>query len=171
MWLFDNLIIQAALLQISIIWPNKYSAPWVPASMEVVHKMLKLAGVGPDDLIYDLGCGDGRIIIAAAREYGARAVGIEQDLLRYLWCQILLTFLGLRRRVRIIYGDFFEQNLSAADVVTCYLLQNTNEALQDKFKQELQPNTRIVSLNFTFPEFNLVGEDDKANLYLYNLKP
>jgi len=95
MWLFDNLTIQAVLLKISIIWPEKYSAPWVPASMKVVHKMLQLAKVGPEDLVYDLGCGDGRTIITAAREYGARAVGIELDPLRYLWCQFLITVLRL----------------------------------------------------------------------------
>ena len=169
MWFFENLNIQATLLKISILWPNKYNAPWVPASMDVVHKMLQLANVGPEDIVYDLGCGDGRTAITAAQEYGARAVGIELDPLRFLWCQVLITFLGLRGRVRIIFGDFFQQDLCAADVVTCYLQQSVNEELQDKFTRELPPNARIVSHNATFPKFNLVGEDE-AGLYLYQLK-
>ena len=170
MWIFDHPGIQAALLKISILWPNKYNAPWVPASMQIVHQMLQFAEVGPGDLVYDLGCGDGRIIITAAREYGARAVGIEIDLLRYLWCQTLITVLRLRGQVRIVYGDFFKQDLRHADIVICYLLQHTNEALQGKFEQDLQPNTRIVSHNFTFPKFNLVSEDEETRLSLYNLK-
>lgn len=170
MWPFDNLTIQAALLKISIFWPTKYNAPWLPASMEIVHKTLQLAEVGPEDLIYDLGCGDGRTIITAARDYGAKAVGIELDLLRYLWCQLLVTILGLRGRVRIIYGDFFQHNISAADVVTCYLGQATNETLQTKFEQELRPNARVVSYNFTFPKLNLISQDDQAELFLYDLR-
>ena len=129
-----------------------------------------MAEVGPDDLVYDLGCGDGRIIITAARRYGARAVGIELDPLRYLWCQMLITVLGLRDRVRIVQGNFFKQDLSAADVVACYLLRDTNKKLQDKFKNELSPNTRVVSNYFTFPGLQLVNEDKEEKLYLYSLK-
>jgi len=169
MWFFDNLTIQAALLKISIIWPDKYNAPWVPASMKVVHKMLELAKVGSEDLVYDLGCGDGRIIIVAAQNYGSRAIGIEIDPLRYVWCQILITILGLRDRVQIIFGDFFNKDLSDADVVTCYLLPATNEKLEDKFEQELQANTRVVSHDFLFSGLQLQRKDYEHDLYLYHL--
>ena len=168
MWIFENPRIQATLLKISILWPNKYSVPWVPASMQIVRKMLALADVGSEDRVYDLGCGDGRIVITAARDYGVYAVGIERDFIRYLWCQILIAVLGLRDRVSIVYGDFFEQDISKATVITCYLQQSTNEELQRKFKRELQPNARIVSYNFTFPKFDLAAED-AAGLYLYHL--
>ena len=164
------LIIFLIILVISMIWTNSRGAPWVPTPMSMVHKMLQMAEVGPDDLVYDLGCGDGRIIITAARRYGARAVGIELDPLRYLWCQMLITVLGLRDRVRIVQGNFFKQDLSAADVVACYLLRDTNKKLQDKFKNELSPNTRVVSNYFTFPGLQLVNEDKEEKLYLYSLK-
>jgi SAM-dependent methyltransferase len=131
--------------------------------------MLIMAEVGPDDVVYDLGCGDGRTIITAARHYGARAVGIEIDPLRYLWCQMRITALGLRDRVRIVYGDFFAQDLRDADVVTCYLIQSTNKALEGKLKQELDPSARVVSNTFTFPGLHLVRQDDQAKVYLYNL--
>jgi hypothetical protein len=110
------------------------------------------------------------LIITAARHYGARAVGIEIDPLRYLWCQIRITILGLRGRVCVVYGSFYRQDLSDADVVTCYLLQSTNEKLERKFKQELCPSTRVVSNSFTFPGLHLLGCDSEARLYLYNLK-
>jgi len=138
--------------------------------MSMVHEMLTMAEVGPDDLVYDLGCGDGRIIVTAARRYGARAVGIELDPLRFLWCQMLITFLGLRGRIRIVYGDFFKQDLSAASVVTCYLLTVTNKKLEGKFKSELRPDTRVVSNYFIFPSLQLVSEDKEEKLYLYNLR-
>lgn len=139
--------------------------------MSKVHKMLDMAEVGPDDLLYDLGCGDGRMIVTAARHYGARAVGIEIDPLRYLWCQTLVTILGLRDRIRVVYGDFNAQDLSAADVVTCYLLQRTNEQLEEKFKRELRPSTRVLSHDFTFPGLQLVRKDDDDWLYLYHPLP
>jgi predicted RNA methylase len=133
-----------------------------------VHKMLQLAKIGPNDLIYDLGCGDGRIIVVAAHYYGSRAIGIEIDPLRYVWCQILITILRLRDRVQVIFGDFFKTDLSDADVVTCYLLPTTNEKLESKFMQELQANTRIVSHDFIFPRLKLQQQDDEYNLYLYH---
>jgi SAM-dependent methyltransferase len=155
---------------VSVSWTTARGAPWVPTSMKRVHKMLAMAEVGPGDLVYDLGCGDGRMIITAARRYGARAVGIEIDPLRYLWCQTLITTLGLRDRVRVVYGDFFAQDLSDADVVTCYLLQSTNERLQGKLRQELDPGTRVVSNDFTFPRLHLLRQDTRAKLYLYELR-
>jgi SAM-dependent methyltransferase len=133
----------------------------------MVRKMLAMAEVGAEDLVYDLGCGDGRTIVTAARRYGSRAVGIEIDPLRYLWCQALISVLGLRERVRIVYGDFFNQDLSNADVVTCYLLQSTNNKLEKKLKQELRPGTRVVSNTFTFAGLHKVREDGDARLYLY----
>ena len=150
-------------------WTGARGAPWVPTSMKTVRRMLTMAEVGPGDPVYDLGCGDGRTIVTAARRYGARAVGIEIDPLRYLWCQMLITVLGLRDRVQLVYGDFFNEDLSDADVVTCYLLQSTNEKLEGKLRQELSPGTRVVSNTFTFPRLRLQRKDDGARLYLYNL--
>lgn len=163
------LLIILIVLVISIIWTNSRGAPWVPTPMSMVHEMLTMAEVGPNDVVYDLGCGDGRIIVAAARRYGARAVGIELDPLRFLWCQMLITVLGLRDRVRIVYGNFFKQELSSASVVTCYLLRDTNKKLQGKFKAELDPNARVVSNYFTFPGLQLVNGNEEEKLYLYRL--
>jgi len=170
MWVIIILFVLFVVLVTSISWTNLRGAPWVPTPMNVVHKMLTIAEVGPDDLVYDLGCGDGRLIVTAARHYGSRAVGIEIDPLRYLWCQALITVLGLRDRVNIIFGDFFAQNLSTADVVTCYLLQSTNNKLMEKLKEELQPGTRVVSHAFSFPGLHKVRQDDEAMLYLTNLE-
>ena len=169
MWAITALFILTLVALISILWTNRVGAPWVPTPMKKVHKMLKIAEVGPGDLVYDLGCGDGRTIVTAARRYGARAVGIEIDPLRYLWCQMLINVLGLRDRVRVVYGSFYRQDLSEADVVTCYLLQSTNEKLESKLKEELHPSTRVVSNSFTFPGLRLLRKDSDAEIYLYDL--
>jgi SAM-dependent methyltransferase len=163
------LSILAFVALMSILWTNRTGAPWVPTPMKKVHKMLQMAEVGPGDVVYDLGCGDGRTIVTAARHYGARAVGIEIDPLRYLWCQVLITVLGLRRRVRVVYGSFYRRDLSEASVVTCYLLQSTNEKLEGKLKRELRPGTRVVSNSFTFPGLRLLRQDSHAGIYLYGL--
>ncbi len=156
------------VLVITFVWTSFLGAPWVPTPMRMVHTMLIMAEVGPEDLVYDLGCGDGRMIVTAARRYGAKAVGVEIDPLRYFWCRMLIRILGLRDRVLVVFGDFFNQDLSDADVVTCYLLQSTNDKLQDKFERELRPGTRVVSNTFTFSGLDKVREDGDARLYLVN---
>ena len=168
MEIFTYVLFLILVLVITFVWTSLVGAPWVPTSMKLVHKMLVLAEVGPDDLVYDLGCGDGRMIVAAARHYGARAVGIEIDPLRYLWCQVLISVLGLRDRVRVVYGNFFTQDLGDADVVTCFLLQATNLRLERKLKRELRPGTRVLSNRFAFPSLYKVRQDGEAMLYLCN---
>ena len=153
-------------LVISFSWTRFMGAPWVPSTRRMVHKMLKLADVGSEDVVYDLGCGDGRTIITAARQFGAKAVGIEIDPLRYLWCQLLVTILGLRDRIEIIYGSFFTQDLSRATVVTCYLLQDTNDKLEKKLINELRSGTRVVSNTFVFPRLEPIRQDNNARLYV-----
>ena len=152
---------------VSVVWPSWRGAPWVPSSRAMVKSMLSIADVGPDDVVYDLGCGDGRMITTAARRYGARAVGIEIDPLRYLWCQLLITVLGLRGRVRILFGNFFSKDLGQADVVTCYLMQDTNQKLITKFETELKFGARVVSNTFTFNGMHPVRENGGARLYVF----
>lgn len=170
MWLVGLGIAFILIAAISISWTYYRGAPWAPTPMSLVHQMLQMAEVGLQDVVYDLGCGDGRMIVTAARRYGARAVGIEIDPLRYLWCQLLITVLGLRSRVRVVYGDFFKQEFRDADVVTCYLLRDTNKQLEEKLKRELKPGTRVISNYFIFPGLQLVQEDKEAKLYLYQIK-
>jgi predicted RNA methylase len=156
------------ILAISISWTISRGAPWVPTSMKMVHKMLKLAELKPDELVYDLGCGDGRFIITAALSYRARAVGIELDPLRFLWCQIMITVLGLRERVKVLHGDLFKADLSEADVVTCFLLPSTNKKIEGKLLDELRPGTRVVSNTFLFNQVPPTKRDGKAVLYHFS---
>jgi predicted RNA methylase len=156
------------ILIISVSWTNFKGAPWVPTPLGVVNDMLQLADVKENELVYDLGCGDGRIIVTAALRYRARAVGIELDPLRYLWCQLLITVFGLRGRVTVHLGDFFNHDLSQADVVTCYLLPETNKRLEEKLLKELKPETRVVSNTFLFHQVQPVKQDRKVRLYHFS---
>ena len=105
--------------------------------------------------------------VSSSRRRGAmaRAVGIEIDPLRYLWCQFLVAIMGQRQRVQIVFGNFFHKDLSAATVMVCYLMPDALTKLEDKFRQELRAETRIISNRFTFPNFELIQEEGEARLY------
>jgi len=155
----------------SLIWTASRGAPWVPTSREVIDSMLAMAEVCPGEVVYDLGCGDGRVLIRAAGRFGARAVGVELDISRYLWSSAAVTFHGLWKRVRIIRADLFSVDLSEADVVFAFLLQNTNDRLKDKLRRELRPGARIISNTFTFSGLPLTAVDEQLHLYLYRIAP
>ena len=126
---------------------------FTPTRHNIADAMLKLAGVGPDDVVYDLGSGDGRIPITAARQYGARAVGIDIDPVRIGEANANLkmagaTDPGLLSRVRFLNNDLFVTNISEATVVTLYLLPSLNIKLIPKLNKELKPGTRVVSHAF-----------------------
>jgi cyclopropane fatty-acyl-phospholipid synthase-like methyltransferase len=163
------LLVLLGIVLLFILWTSFRGAPWFPTSLANVRKMLAMADVQPGEVVYDLGSGDGRVIIMAARRFGARAVGIEIDPLRYLWTRMLITVLGLQGEVRVVWGDFFDQDLSQADVVTVYLLQKTNTRLMDKLRRELRPGARVVSNTFIFPGWALARKDSEAQLYMYKM--
>ncbi|MGH7312238.1 MAG: SAM-dependent methyltransferase [Candidatus Rokuibacteriota bacterium] len=121
---------------------------YVPTPQSVVDEMLKLTKVGKNDVVYDLGSGDGRILITAARKYGARGVGYDIDPDRVREATENAAKAGVDKRVRFIQGDLFEANLREATVVTLYLLQSLNVKLRPKLFAELRPGTRIVSHDF-----------------------
>jgi ubiquinone/menaquinone biosynthesis C-methylase UbiE len=152
-----------------------YDVPFVPTPEVVVRRMLQLANVKKDEVLYDLGCGDGRIVIMAAREFKALPTCIE--IRKDLYEQTLrrIKDLGLEDRVRVIYGNFFEADLSNADVVTMYLLTSVNERIKPKLERELRPGTRVISHDFEVPGWKpLIAEDlyeewRSHKVYLYKI--
>ena len=144
-----------------------FGAPWSPTPKESVHAMHKMAKVGKNDLVYDLGSGFGRISMIAAKDYDARSVGIEIDPIKHIISESWAKISMLTDRVQFIRGNFFDVDLSDADVVTCYLLHPTNKKLMDKFESELKIGTRIVSHSFTFPGWKMIDKDETKNLFLY----
>jgi cyclopropane fatty-acyl-phospholipid synthase-like methyltransferase len=122
---------------------------FVPTPAEVVTAMLKLANVTAKDVVYDLGCGDGMIVTAAAKEFGARAVGIDINPVRVKEANERVAKAGVTDKVKILNEDLFEAKIGDATVVTLYLLQTLNEKLIPKLNRELKPGTRIVSQTFS----------------------
>jgi SAM-dependent methyltransferase len=121
---------------------------FVPSRNAVADAMLQFAGVGPNDLVYDLGSGDGRILILAAQKYGARGVGIEIDPALVAKARAVARDGAVADRVTFVEGDFFTADISAATVVTLYLSTTTNRRLVEKLRRELRPGARVVSQQF-----------------------
>jgi SAM-dependent methyltransferase len=120
---------------------------FVPTREPVVDAMLEAAAVGPTDIVYDLGCGDGRIVVAAARR-GARAVGIDIDPQRIREANENAKEAGVTDKVTFIEADLFEADIRAATVVTLYLLPSLNVKLRPMLMEQLRPGTRVVSHDF-----------------------
>ena len=134
--------------QQSPVAPPALRAPDVayePTATEVVHAMLRLAKVTADDVVYDLGRGDGRIVITAARHFGARGVGVDIDPLRIAESRENARQAGVTDRIRFLTEDLFLTDLGDATVVTLFLSQEVNLALRPKLQRELKRGTRIVS--------------------------
>lgn len=162
------IILSIAILCL-MIFGHQFGAPWIPTSNDIVYKMLSLAGVKNDEVVYDLGSGDGRIIITAAKEFHARSVGIEINPLWVFWTQLVVNTLKLRGRVKVVWGDFFRKDLSEANIVTLFLIQHTNDKLKPKLERELAPGTRVVSHAFTFNGWNPIKIDAESQIYVYRL--
>ena len=126
-------------------------APFVPSPTIVVEKMLELAEVKPGETVYDLGCGDARIVLTAAQKFGAKAVGIELDDGRYQNCVKKVKEAGLDDRVKIVHGNITEISVKEADIVTLYLLESANERLRTMLERDLRPGARVVSHDFSMP--------------------
>jgi ubiquinone/menaquinone biosynthesis C-methylase UbiE len=126
-------------------------APFVQTPLEVAKKMLALSQIRSGEVLYDLGCGDGRLIILAAKETGARATGVElrEDLIERARTEI--KRLNLETKVNVIQGNFFDISISDADVVTLYLTSSANERLRPKLEAELKQGARVVSHDFKVP--------------------
>ena len=133
--------------------PVKKDVPFVATPRPVVEQMLKMAKVSADDLVYDLGSGDGRIVITAAQKYRARGVGVDIDPQRIREAEQNARQAGVTDRVRFIQGDLFETNLHPATVVTLYLLPSVNVRLRPKLLAQLRPGTPVVSHEFDMGEW------------------
>ena len=153
-----------------VIWSDIIGAGFEPTSRKRVLKMLEMAQVKPDDLVYDLGSGDGRIVIEAARGFNAEAVGIEADPIRYIWSRLMVLLSGKGRKASILWGNFFWKDISKATVVTLFLSQKANYKLKKKLELELKPGTRIVSYFWTFHGWKpIMTDDDDDQIYMYIL--
>lgn len=139
-------------------------APYVAMEQPVVDRILRLAKLEEEDILYDLGSGDGRISITAALTYHCRSVGIEIDKLRYLYSQYQRAILRLSDKVTFLNKNIFEVNLSEATVLVVYLTEQANQALEEKFLTELNPGTLIIAPSFPFSNWSPIFIDQNPAL-------
>lgn len=150
-----------------ILWTYFIGAGWQPTSRRVVKKMLNMAELKPEDALYDLGSGDGRILKEACKAYGTYSVGLEADPLRVLWSRLNLRFSGLSDVSHVTWGNFFNYHIGDASVVTIFLWRGTNERLKAKFQEELKPGTRVVSYYWKIEGWKPRKIDEEEKIYLY----
>ena len=153
-------------------------APFVPTPPDVVARMLSLAQVRHGDVVYDLGCGDGRIVIAAARMFGARGVGVDINPARIQEARRNATLAGVEDLVTFHVQNALETNVSEATVVTLYLVSALNVRLRPILMKQLRPGARIVSHNFAIGDWEpdavdvfRSGDGQSRTLYLWKIKP
>lgn len=154
---------------------NRSLAPYVPTPQDVVDRMLDLADVTADDVVYDLGCGDGRIVITAAQRFGARGVGVDIDPQRIAESIANAERAGVQHLVRFIEQDALLTDVSEATVVTLYLLSSSNAKLRPMLTRQLRPGARVVSHAFSMgtawePDATDRFEDERGNsrtLYMW----
>ena len=173
MMLTRRLLLAAAVAAVAAaaaaaIPEDELDVPYVPTPMRIVDRMLEMAEVGPSDFLIDLGSGDGRIPVAAARR-GARALGVDIDPARIEEAHSAARLAGVETRARFRRQDLFETPLREASVVTMYLLPDINLRLRPRLLTELRPGTRVLSHNFTMGDWRPDGEEerDASRIYMW----
>jgi ubiquinone/menaquinone biosynthesis C-methylase UbiE len=152
----------------------KLDVPYVPTPQDVVDKMLDMAKVRRNEVLFDLGCGDGRIVVTAASKFGARGVGIDIDPERIAEAKANAEKAGVSDRVEFRQADLFKTDFSSANVVTLYLLPDINRKLRPQLWRQLRPGTRIVSHAFDMGEQwppERTERIDYRTLYAWTVRP
>lgn len=168
LFIFSIIFLIYLLLILSSIWPK--DSPWAPGwrtDKKTAEVICHLAKVGSKSVVYDLGCGDGEALIAAAK-LGARGVGIEIDPLRFWIAKMRAKKSGLDKKLKFIRGDFFKQEILEANTIFVYLIPKTLDLLLPKFEKELRKGTKIVSYRYEM-SLKPTKVDRKNSLYLYVL--
>ncbi len=165
-------LIFLVFIMITMAWAGISAAPWVPLRKTDVTRLLSKANLKPDETFYDLGAGDGRLIIAAAKNYKANSVGIEISLLIFMYGWVKIVLSGVNKRARMVYGNLYNQDLSQADVVCTFLMPKAMKKLATKFEAELQPGSRVITYVFKVPGWKAVDVDKpkgKVSIYTYHI--
>jgi SAM-dependent methyltransferase len=158
--LFTALLFGSVAAAQTALPKRSLDVPYLPTTEQAVEAMLKLAGVKSSDVVYDLGCGDGRIVVAAAKTFGARGVGIDIDPARIAEANANAKTAGVEKLVRFQEADLFQADIHDASVVTLFLLSSVNLKLRPKLLSDLKPGTRIVSNTFDMGDWQPAKELD-----------
>ena len=163
------LIFALLVLAGMVILPIFFGAPWHPLMPGTIRRILRFAEVRPGETVCDLGCGEGRVLIAAAKEFSARAIGVEIDPLKILLVRLLRKINGVDDRVNIVRGNLFDFDPGSADVLYLYLTHQAMDKLFPEILKKLKPSVRIVSYRFCLRGMTPEKVSEDQTLFLYQL--
>jgi ribosomal protein L11 methylase PrmA len=152
-----------------VILPIFFGAPWHPLMPGTIRRILRFAEVQPEETVCDLGCGEGRVLITAAKEFFARAIGVEIDPLKILLARLLIKINGVDDRVNIVRGNLFDFDPGSADVLYLYLTHQAMDKLFPEILKKLKPSVRIVSYRFCLRGMTPEKVSEDKTLFLYQL--
>ena len=152
-----------------VILPIFFGAPWHPLMPGTIRRILRFAEVQPGETVCDLGCGEGRVLITAAKEFSARAIGVEIDPLKILLARLLRKINGVDDRVNIVRGNLFDFDPGSADVIYLYLTHQAMDKLFPEILKKLKPSVRIVSYRFCLRGMTPEKVSEDKTLFLYQL--
>jgi len=166
---FFILVFFLALLWILV--PALYGLPPVPTKPERIRRALKLADLQPDEILYDLGAGDGRVLLIAAREFGAKATGLEIGPIQCALIWLRAAASGFGNRIQVRWADFYKADLSEADVVFVYATSREVIKLAPHLERRMKKNARVVSISADFPEWEPSAFDEHDLIFVYQMPP
>ena len=158
-------LIALASSYLSLFW----GAPWAPTSLRTAKEMLQMAQLQPGQTLVDLGAAFGRIVILAAKRFGARALGVEIDPIRCLLANAAIALFGVRGKAKVYHANMHSFDLSPADVVTLYLLQGTNQRIKPQLLAQLRPGTKVISHAFSLSDWSPVAIDERRRIFVYEI--
>jgi SAM-dependent methyltransferase len=162
------------LFIIGLLWilvPALYGLPPVPTNQERIRKALKLVNLQADETIYDLGAGDGRVLLIAAREFNAQAVGIEIGPIQCALIYLRAAASGFGTKIQVKWGNYLKADLSQADVVFLYATSKEVLRVASYLEKQMKPGSRLVSISADFPEWEPSMIDDRELIFVYNMPP
>jgi hypothetical protein len=168
------LVLNLLIILSVILWfyvPLLFSLPYRPAHRERIRNALKLANLKPDEVLYDLGAGDGRVLLIAAREFKARAIGIEIGPLQCAWIRLRALVGGFGDRIQARWGNFLKSDLHDADVVYVYATSREVLQLAPHLEEQLKKGTRLVSISADFPGWEPSTFDNHDLIFVYEMPP
>jgi len=169
-----SLVFFILLFFVTLVWiliPALYGLPPVPTKPERIRKALKLANLQPDEVLYDLGAGDGRVLLIAAREFGAKAVGIEVGPVQcaVIWLRAVTS--GFGNQIQIRWANFYKADLRDADVVFVYATSKEIVKLVPHLEMQLKNGARVISVSADFPEWEPSTFDERGLIFVYEIPP
>jgi len=174
MLILTSLTFFVLIFFITLLWilvPAFYGLPSIPTKPDRIRKALKLVNLQPDEILYDLGAGDGRVLLIAAREFGAQAVGIEVGPIQcaLIWLRTVAS--GFGDKIQIRRGNFFKADLKDADIVYVYATSQEVQKLASYLEKQMKRGSRVVSISADFPNWEPSTFDDRDLIFVYQMPP